>query len=338
MNEFTLPLLLIGGPLAFAVAVGLPIWCKLGGQWQRDAFGRRWLGAASLSLGMALAPLVLVLLPPPLQAQPAEVEEHERTQPRPLSVPLLSEPEPTLDELGSDSEVDASQPADIPPADSKAVEGSAAEPTSEAATDSSHGLEELTKRRPDLPVWVESRSVREGSLHRQAVHSDYHATERDSWRALDDELRLATTEYIAEYLNDSNAPLLVDYSLQEIKTRLLKPENVHHEIREFGFGIMHQTHALLEFPPEFRQELDRRWHQVTHAGRVIMTGGVFLGVVLLLCLFLGYLRIEQRTRGSFSARLPFVAAAAILALILAGTLWTGSHATWIQWLLSQDLL
>jgi hypothetical protein len=236
-------------------------------------------------------------------------------EPRPLSVPPLSAVDP---EESRDSDAGPAGPAGKAPSDS----------TGTVAPESS------TPDGSPTPDWVHQRSDRHGDLRTRTVHSDYHASERDAWRALDEELQLVVSEYIAEHLGDPRAPLLVNYSLKEIKSRFLQPDHVHHEIREFGFGIMHQTHALLEFPPEFQRELDRLWQRVQQGGRVILTGSVTLGIILVLAAAFGLLRVEQRTRGSRTARLQFVVLTAILAVVLATLLGTSRPDDWLHWFLS----
>jgi hypothetical protein len=199
-------------------------------------------------------------------------------------------------------------------------------------------LAEESSEREALPDWVTRPPLPQGDRTPLLVHSDYHVTERESWRALDEALRSATAEYVADYLQDDRAPLLLRYSLDEIKSRLVKPDYLHHEVREFSFGLMHQTHALLEFSPEFRRELDQRWKEVQHATRVLTVGGSTVGVLVLMTLVLGGLRWSQRSERRWSAPLQFAVLAAILAFLLIGVWSIGSPAVWLQWLWSQNLV
>jgi hypothetical protein len=185
----------------------------------------------------------------------------------------------------------------------------------------------------DRPAWVESKPVLEGDVHALAVKSDFHARDIDAWRALDTELVRGTKAYIGQYLGSSQAPLFFRYSLDEIKQRFLRPENVYSETVQVSFGPMHQVHALLQFPDEFRQELDTRWAQVVVSGRLVRTAGVGLAVLALLAILFGYFRADTATRGYYTRRLQFVAVAAILALIAAGVVFARTSMTWVQWLL-----
>jgi hypothetical protein len=213
------------------------------------------------------------------------------------------------------------------------------DPEDDAAVSVIDALEQKAKEPPEretLPDWVTQPPRPQGDRTQLLVHSDYHATERDCWKALDDELRSATVEYIADYLQDDRAPLLLQYSLDEIKSRLVMPGHLHHEVREFSFGLMHQTHALLEFSPEFRRELDQRWREIQHATRVLTVGGSTVGVLVLMALMLGGLRWSQRTERKLSTPLQVAALAAILAFVLVGVWSMGPPAVWLQWLWSQN--
>jgi hypothetical protein len=197
-----------------------------------------------------------------------------------------------------------------------------------------HAQEPLSKP-AELPEWVIAPPSGERDGHRSLVHSDYHATERDCRRALNDEIRRAAAEYIADYLGNPQAPLLLNYSLEEIKARFLQPEYRHHEVREFSFGMMHQTHALLDFPPEFGAELDQRWSHVIQAGRIVAAAGATVGILMLLTLSLGFLRWNQWMSGFGGAPLQWLAGAAILAFVMIGIWAARTPTSWLQWLLSQ---
>jgi hypothetical protein len=188
----------------------------------------------------------------------------------------------------------------------------------------------FSDKRPD---WVEAKPVLDGDVHSLAVKSDFHVREAECWRALDRELMMGTKAYIAEYLGSNHAPLFFSYTLDEIKARFLRSDSVYHEVVEVSFGPMHQVHALLEFPADFRRDLDQHWAQVVAAGRLVKTAGSALGILALVTIIFGYFRLDTATRGYYTRRLQFVAAAAILALIAAGVVFARSNMIWVQWLL-----
>ena len=83
---------------------------------------------------------------------------------------------------------------------------------------------------------------------------------------------------------------------------------------------MHENFARLEFDSKFRGELTRRWNQVRAKSR-LASAGVFSGAALLLvAAVFGYFRADNATRGYYTGRLQFMAAAAILAVVGFGTI------------------
>ena len=98
---------------------------------------------------------------------------------------------------------------------------------------------------------------------------------------------------------------------------------------------MYQTHALLEFGPAFRKELDSRRGELERYVRETATAyrlrGLALGFGAVLCLLsvvFGYFRLDTATRGYYTGRLQFLAATAILIVIVAGAL-LASRVMWM---------
>lgn len=181
---------------------------------------------------------------------------------------------------------------------------------------------------PGRPAWVEAPPVREGSVHSTAVCSDPYATQAQAMHALEDKVKAATAEYIGEYLQSELAPQLIHYNLKDIKQKLMAPERIYHEKISVSIGPMHQVHAQLEFSPDFRAQLDRRWGEMRATYRLAETGLISGGVLLLLATVFGYFRLDNATRGYYTGRLQFMAAAAILAIVASGAMFS----RWIYWL------
>jgi hypothetical protein len=181
---------------------------------------------------------------------------------------------------------------------------------------------------PGRPKWVGAEPNLRGKTHTLAVSSGPYAVDTLSRRALDEALVKATSGYIAELLGSDIAPRLIHYDARTIKQRFVKPENTYHDVARYSVGWMHENFALLEFGPDFRNELDRRWTSVRAKSRLAQTG-LFSGAALLLVgSVFGYFRLDNATRGYYTGRLQFMTAAAILSVVGAGAV----LAQWIHWL------
>jgi hypothetical protein len=188
---------------------------------------------------------------------------------------------------------------------------------------------------PPRPEWVEADEVRSGDVHTTAVSSGPHETQRECRNALDRELERAVCDYIDWYLGPTHderfrASTLVRYDLDEIKRRLVPSGKIYHEVIRVSFGPMHQMHAELAFDQAFRRELDsrrseleRHWKEWIVRGRLLGTAVGFGVLLAVMGVFFGYFRLDTATRGFYTARLQWTAAAAILALLTAGVLLAG---------------
>lgn len=181
---------------------------------------------------------------------------------------------------------------------------------------------------PGRPAWVEAPPVREGAVHYTSVCSEPYATPSQAQHALDVQLQAAVADYIKEYLESDIAPTLIRISLPEIKRDLLLPGDMYAEKIQVSIGAMHQVHARLEFDDAFRAKLDKRWGELRATYRLAETGVVSGGVLLMLATVFGYFRLDNATRGYYTGRLQFMAAAAILTIVAGGAMFS----RWIHWL------
>jgi hypothetical protein len=184
---------------------------------------------------------------------------------------------------------------------------------------------------PGRPEWVGSEPDYSGKVHTVPVASGPYALAKQAERALDGALVKATNRYIAEQLDSELAPRLLHYDVRRVKDKKSRHRIVketYHDVARYSIGPMHENFALLEFGPEFREELTHRWDKVRATSRLVQTG-FFAGAALLLVgSVFGYFRLDNATRGYYTGRLQFMTAAAILTIVGAGVL----LARWITWL------
>ncbi len=173
------------------------------------------------------------------------------------------------------------------------------------------------------PSWVSFQKDFTGDVHRVPLTAGPFVRKSECMKALEKQAQEAVADYVNNYLGSPRASLFIRYDLDEINDRLLTEEHIHDELIEVSLGPMHQVHALLEFDPEFRAELDQSWREVQAGRRLAQTALGAFGILGLLIVVFGYFKLDTATRGYYSTRLQILATLAILALVAAGVLFYG---------------
>ena len=203
-----------------------------------------------------------------------------------------------------------------------------AEPVTKVATEISQPPLSEVIIPPGRPAWVESAAARSGRIQQTAVKSEPFVRRADCERALDKEITAAVSDYIEEQTGSKYAPTLISYDLNAIKRRLVTTNRYEETIVSPSVGEMHQIHALVQFPEDFRAEIAQRWLQVRSASRLGQVGLAFAAILSVLGTVFGFFRADNATRGYYTGRLQFVAGVAILTMFLAGAMF----ARWIPWI------
>jgi hypothetical protein len=208
----------------------------------------------------------------------------------------------------------------------------------DAIRDEGSGLDSLpdenTTRETSLrPKWLECDDIRTGDvdgIDKTAVSSGPLEKMGQCGPALDEALVQAVSDYIDEYLgrvygDRFKASSVVHFDSDYIREHLVTA--TFDEPHDFDFGRMYQSHALVEFTPAFRSTLDGQRDKVAHQWQQVVVGSRLVGVALVfgvilafLAVISGYFRLDTATRGFYTGRLQFLAAVAILAVIVAGAL------------------
>jgi hypothetical protein len=181
---------------------------------------------------------------------------------------------------------------------------------------------------PGRPEWVEAAPSETDGIARFAISSEPWHKKADARRKLDEALVAQANEYITEQLGSPLATQFIHYDARTIKQRWVKPENIYEEQITVSIGPMYQVHALLEFDPNFRDDLDAKWTHFRATSRLTQVGLFASAGLLLLASVFGYFRLDNATRGYYTGRLQFLTAAAILAVVGTGVV----LARWITWL------
>lgn len=179
------------------------------------------------------------------------------------------------------------------------------------------------------PAWVDREPRDEGPVHLVAVSAGpYHSSQR-ARQELDVELKRVTDEYIDDLLQSRTAADWISYDPQRIRQFLVGPTNVYDEkVVSPSVGLMHQSHALLTFGPEFQREVQQTWHQIVARARLVKVAMAAAAILGTLALLFSYFHADTATRGFYTGRLKFATFVAILGLIACGFLLARS----IPWL------
>lgn len=270
--------------------------------------------APAARLGLAVLTVLLVLLAGVAVWRAAAM-------PAPVPVAFSAEESPAV------IPVHAKKPAKASP-EPAAKDNPAAEEADESAIplEADPGKTPL----PARPTWVDSQPERVGDVYRVPVSSGPQEKLGECGPALEQELKKAVVVFIDEYFGRSAAGKLrpsdvIAYDLGYIQKQLVKPGHTFEEKLQLSFGPMYQTQVLLEFGPAFCKELDgRRGELERHVRETAMAHrlrGLALGFGAVLCLLsvvFAYFRLDTATRGYYTGRLQFLAATAILSVIVAG--------------------
>lgn len=173
---------------------------------------------------------------------------------------------------------------------------------------------------PGRPAWVNSQPVTKGEVHTIAVSSGPYSQMSEANRELDKAIEAAANAYIAEQIGSEQAPLLLNITGKSLRDQVVDPKDVYQETIVVSIGPMEQVHALLKFDEKFRSKLKADWENLLMSARLGQIGLGFGGVIGLLATVCGYFRLDNATRGYYTGRLQFLAAAAILTLVACGSM------------------
>ena len=179
------------------------------------------------------------------------------------------------------------------------------------------------------PAWVEREEQDVGPVHQVSVNSEPYRRQRQAREKLDEKLKQVTDEYINELLGTATAARWIAFDASRIRRTLVAPGNIYDEkVISPSVGVMHQSHALLEFGPEFHRDVEQAWHQIVARARLVKVALAAAAVLGTLALLFSYFQADTATKGFYTGRLKFATLVAILGLIASGVLLARS----IPWL------
>jgi hypothetical protein len=225
------------------------------------------------------------------------------------------------------AEVDSSDVVAAAEADVERADDVAAEPpekTMPEIVERGEGLPSVMMSQVEIdfearPEWVDREDTDVGPVHQISVASGPYLRHREARQELERQLKLVTDEYINECVGSQHGARWIGLNAEQIRQTLVGPENIYDEkVISPSFGVMHQSHALLEFGPEFHQDIEQAWHNVVARAQLVKLALVAGAVLGMLALLFGYFNADTATKGFYTGRLKFVTAVAILGLVALG--------------------
>ncbi len=177
----------------------------------------------------------------------------------------------------------------------------------------------------DTPEWLEKKPWTQDGVHFVPVTSRIQITEADCATALDSEVEAATAKYVNRLLKNKLATTLLDLNSSAAAPKVMGSFD---EEVVLTAGTMYQSHVLLSFDKDFHEAIQAEWNEVRVTSRLMQTGLGAAVVLLLLGTMFSYFRLDTATRGYYTGRLQFAAAAAILTVIAVGVLF----ANYVPWM------
>ena len=148
------------------------------------------------------------------------------------------------------------------------------------------------------PAWVDREDRDEGSVHQISVCSGPYLRQREARKELGRQLQKATDEYINEFLANASAARWLGYDEARIRQTLVSSRNIYDEkVISPSFGVMYQSHALLEFGPEFHRDVERAWHQIVARAQLAKLALAAVAVLGTLVLLFSYFHADTATQG-----------------------------------------
>jgi hypothetical protein len=180
--------------------------------------------------------------------------------------------------------------------------------------------------RENAPSWLEAKPWTDDGVHFVPVESRLQILETDCVSALEEKIQQRTDAYINRFLRNKHATTLLNLG-SAVPNRHIA-ESFEERVVVTEGSVFYQTHALLSFDDNFRAAVMTEWDEVRATSRLMQTGlGVGI-VILLLSTMFSYFKLDTATRGYYTGRLQFAAAAAILTVIVASVLFA-NHVPWM---------
>jgi len=169
------------------------------------------------------------------------------------------------------------------------------------------------------PEWLDRPTRVSGGVYEAVVTAGPWDTRADCDASLPDAVERGVDQFVTQYLGEEAAGqirLPMDY----VNAEILK-ERYAETVDSPSFGRMTRLHALLQFDRKVKDRIDQEWSgvqkewaRIRMERRLVYAGGGLAGILLLLSVVYGYLKIDLATKGAYRGRLRVLSAAMIFGL------------------------
>jgi len=143
------------------------------------------------------------------------------------------------------------------------------------------------------PEWLGQPLVKTGDVHSIAASSPPMLTEIEAREQLDKAILTAVREYVDDQVGRVGAGRRVNITMDDVDSCGMETDRYMQD-HEARVGPMKIAHAHLQFRPNFREEIAKRWKEHVVTARLMRTGLTVAGVMVLLIMAFGFLKSASK--------------------------------------------
>ncbi len=189
------------------------------------------------------------------------------------------------------------------PGSEAATESLAAAPAAKPPKDPTH----------DRPAWLDSPQGRTPYGYGKTIVVGPFSTRDECNQALPGALQAAVADYVERYLG-REAKWQVRLANDYIHDKMIRGE--WEETKQTGVGLMKQLHVRLAFTSRTNELLKQKWHEAQVEQRVLYAGMGLAGVLFVLLLAYGVLKVDLATKGAYRKHMAMGIAGPILSILM----------------------
>jgi hypothetical protein len=182
---------------------------------------------------------------------------------------------------------------------------------------SAGAIQAADDRSPNRPAWIELARESSLPLHTEVIEGERWATPEEARMQVLEEAAKRAAAFAAEAVPHLRGHWSVPTWF--VRDNLLK--EIYIEEIDWKYGPMYRAYALLDFAPDKREMILSHWNSTLVQKRIGQIGGGLGFLLVCVATLLGYLRLDDVTRGYYSRWLATGALAVVTASAAAVYQW-----------------